>query len=622
MVIRSIYFILFSTIASYATPILVLEKDIDSYTDFTIEYYEDTSLEPLNFNAIKEKKFQTLSNAFTFGYNLNNFWFRVRILNHTNTKREIYLELTEIIHQHVDLYTLTSDTTFSVEKNGLTIPVKDREIQVSNPTFSLQFEPHEEKEVYIRLSSIYTVFGAIHLKTPHTFFNDNTFKEKLYIFYFGAIIMIALYNLFIFFYLKEKIYFYYVSYVILFAIWSANYKGLLLPDTTKEIYDILQLSVPVFFSLLILFSQNVLETKKYFQKFHKVLNFYFLIAFIAIIWMSIDMHTGFYFINVVAAPLLPLLLLLSLWAIYKGHKIAKIYLTALSIYYVSMIILTLMALDILPYSVLASNAPIIGSFFEIFMLSLLLAYRINTLREETLISQEKLLKQELTEGIRLSNMVKKKTTELSTLNQKLAIELEAKKMLYQELNHRVKNNLHMIISLIELQMEEIESVKTNNELLITKNRIHSISHLYEYLHLNEQEGAADTLTHFKNIIQHVQPKEYDHVKVNYEIDYTLAGDTLLYAGLICNELATNAFKYAFDDKGTLTISLHKINDIITLMIKDNGPGFNIEENSSLGFTIVKTLVEDQLFGEIDINTDNGTLITITWQEWEEGEEYV
>jgi len=429
-----LYFIftLMST-SLWATPVVTFQEDTEAYTDFAMEYFEDTSDKFLTIDQIRKEKFQTISNAFTFGYNTNDFWFRVTVENKSEKAKEIFLELTEIIHKNVDLYVISSDTISQHEKNGLSVPIKERHIKVSNPTFSLQFEAAEKKELYIKLSSIYGVFGAIHLKTPQNFHDTNHFKEKLYMFYFGAIIAIGLYNLFLFFFLRDKIYLYYVSYVFVFVIWSANYKGILLPYITIETYNILQITIPIFFTLLILFSQAVLETKKFFLNLHYILNAFIGILMLSLLWMIIDMHTGFYFMNIAASPLLPFLLLVAFWALYKGHSIAMIYLLALSIYLISIAILSQLALGVVPYSVLLSNAPIIGSFFEIILLSLLLAYRINVLREETLDTQTKLLRIKSTESTRLLKMVQSKTTELSHLNETLAEELEGKKKLEKKL---------------------------------------------------------------------------------------------------------------------------------------------------------------------------------------------
>ncbi len=421
----------------HAKPLINWHDGTTSYTDYDVEYFEEKADHPLTFQQIRSQNFQLINNNFTFGYNTNNFWFRLRVFNDSNTSKDIYLELTEIIHKHLDLYIISSDNTVKFEKNGLSVPVDQRQIKVSNPTFSIHFDPFEEKELYIKLNSIYGVFGAIHLKTPEHFHDTNHFKENLYMFYYGAVLTLVLYNLFIFFYLKEIIYFYYVSYVSIFIIWSANYKGILLPYTSMATYDQLQISIPVFFSLLILFSQAVLQTRKYFIYFNYWLNVFIVILMISLVWMLIDLHSGFTFMNMIASPLLPFLLVVAFWALYKGHNIAKIYLLALSIYLISMAILSQMALGVIPYSLLTSNAPIIGSFFEIILLSLLLAYRINILREEKIKTQNILLEHKANEEIRLTKMVKDKTDELNILNKRLEIELQEKMKLEQVLLHEV-----------------------------------------------------------------------------------------------------------------------------------------------------------------------------------------
>ena len=91
-------------------------------------------------------------------------------------------------------------------------------------------------------------------------------------------------------------------------------------------------------------------------------------------------------------------------------------------------------------------------------------------------------------------------------------------------------------------------------------------------------------------------------------------DQLLYLGLILNELATNAFKHAFKDKGKLTISLYKKDQMIYMIVEDNGVGFEDKITDSLGITIVKTLVEKQLFGTLDAVSNGGTKITLCWKE--------
>ena len=423
-----------------AIPTVNLEKNISYYDDFKLEYLEEKPNESLGIEKISKMPFtEIISNAFTFGYKENNFWFRFSVHNDSKEARTMFLEFTEMFHKKVDLYIL-SDNMIIHKKNGLRIPVEEREVQETNPVFSLQFSPHETKEVYVNIASFYGIFGSFQLKTPEQFHKDTQLKSNMYFFYFGAVIIIALYNLFIFFYFREKIYIFYVSYVLIFVIWASNYKGILLPYISMKTYDNLQVSIPIFFTFLVLFTQTVLETKKYFPFFHKVLNGFIVLLFICFVWMLLFIHSGFYFMNLSTSPLLPFLLFVAAWTLYKGQKLAKIYLFGLIIYIISMILISQLALGILPYSILLSNAPIIGSFFEIILFSLLLAYRINMLREETLEAQEKLIIQQRTEGTRLFHTVSEKTLALNTANKQLAEELEEKKELEKHLKYQASTD--------------------------------------------------------------------------------------------------------------------------------------------------------------------------------------
>jgi len=337
------------------------------------------------------------------------------IYNDSEKEKDMVLALTEIIHHTVDLY-VKSNEQFIQTKNGLNVPVHERGIKESNPAFNLHFKAHETKEIYVNIATIYGLFGSLKLRTEAQFHEYLQFKKYLYLIYLSAIIIIGLYNLVIFFYLRDKIYLYYIGYVFVFVLWAANYKGVLLSFINMRIYDFLQITIPVFFTLLIFFSQAILGTKKYFPILHKILIGFLIILGISLAWMLISMHSGFYFMNVSASPLLPFLLFVATWSLYKGHKIAKLYLIGLSIYIISMFLISQMALGVLPYNIVLSHAP---SFFEIILFSLLLAYRINLLRQEKLETQERLYEKEHNEAVRLSQMVESQTSSLIEINKAL-----------------------------------------------------------------------------------------------------------------------------------------------------------------------------------------------------------
>jgi len=194
--------------------------------------------------------------------------------------------------------------------------------------------------------------------------------------------------------------------------------------------------------------------------------------------------------------------------------------------------------------------------------------------------------------------------------------LEEKEILYKELNHRIKNNLQMMLSLVKLQISQSPHEETKQALTITKNRINSFAYLYESLY-QQSNSTIETEEYFRHIIHAIQLMTLKKVKIIYDITHNLTTDKLLYVTLILNELVTNAFKYAFEKEGELHVALHKKKQLVTMIVSDNGEGFNPTKISNgLGLTIVETLVKNQLYGTIDITVDKGTTITLSWEEHE------
>ncbi len=197
-----------------ASPQLVLSEGVSSYTDFDVEYFEEESTKTLTIKEVSALKFDCIAaNSFALGYKENPVWFKFTIYNDSAKVTEVILEMTEMFHRTVDLYTLSYLPAKEV-KNGLNIPITERKIEKVNPSFMLSFNPHETKKVYLKVASTYGLFGSIQLKKPKLFLKDTQTLNNMLIFYFAAVLVIALYNLFIFLFLNEKIYLYYVGYIL------------------------------------------------------------------------------------------------------------------------------------------------------------------------------------------------------------------------------------------------------------------------------------------------------------------------------------------------------------------------------------------------------------------------
>jgi two-component sensor histidine kinase len=201
--------------------------------------------------------------------------------------------------------------------------------------------------------------------------------------------------------------------------------------------------------------------------------------------------------------------------------------------------------------------------------------------------------------------------------------LKEKDVLLQEVHHRVKNNLAIIVSFLELQTLSITDDKLKQMFIESKQRIKTMSLIHERLYKSdnfniiEPRGYINSLTRdILRSFKHVA----DNINVTTEIeDIPLNISILIPVGLIINELVTNSIKYAFNncENPELSISLNKNDDnSIILKVDDNGAGFDEKKldgkSLTLGYKIIKILV-NQINGNLSISGKKGVHIAITFK---------
>jgi two-component sensor histidine kinase len=196
--------------------------------------------------------------------------------------------------------------------------------------------------------------------------------------------------------------------------------------------------------------------------------------------------------------------------------------------------------------------------------------------------------------------------------------LNEKEILLQEILHRVKNNLQVIISLLTLEKINVKdnySKELLNKIIL---RIHSMASIQNQLYKSKDLSNINFCEYLKQEITEISKiLNINNNIFNLNIDeFYLNINYAIPCGLIINELITNAIKHAFPDKNTNTkISIIFVldNDKRILQIRDNGigfpPNFNIENINTLGLMLVKELVT-QINGNIKIENDSGAKITI------------
>lgn len=200
--------------------------------------------------------------------------------------------------------------------------------------------------------------------------------------------------------------------------------------------------------------------------------------------------------------------------------------------------------------------------------------------------------------------------------------IKEKIVLMKEIHHRVKNNLQIISSLLNLQFSKYDNPEIQEALLTSKNRIKTMTLIHENLYKSDNIAEVRADIYLDNLISNIFEtyRKFDHqINLFKEIDtFSVDADTAIYIGLILNELLTNSLKFAFHEskKGDIFIKLRKLENCKQqLEISDNGTGlpaeFDITKKKSLGLMLVTSLV-DQMKGKLSVNSNNGTSYNITF----------
>jgi len=214
---------------------------------------------------------------------------------------------------------------------------------------------------------------------------------------------------------------------------------------------------------------------------------------------------------------------------------------------------------------------------------------------------------------------RRKSDELEKKNVQIQSALAENKTLMKEMNHRIKNNLQMISSMLHLQMHYTSQPEISNMLQETASRIQSISLIHQKLYAKDSVQQIDMQTYIKDIAHAVvqNSKEKDQINVQMEVQpLSMEIEKAQSIGLIVNELILNALKHAKTEEDILIleISLFEKEKLKTLVVSDNG---KVEDHQPVDFTksygmqLIQSFVE-KLDGKMEINREKGWKVIIKW----------
>jgi two-component sensor histidine kinase len=215
------------------------------------------------------------------------------------------------------------------------------------------------------------------------------------------------------------------------------------------------------------------------------------------------------------------------------------------------------------------------------------------------------------------------------INQKeLRALLHEKEILLQEVHHRVKNNLQVISSLLDMQSYFTQDALALHSLQDSQSRVRTMAFVHERLYRSHDLESVDAREYIHSIADYLGGL-YAHptkcIDLTVEVDdICMDLDTAIPCGLIANELISNALKHAFPGAGECDGEVHvalrsRENGTMRLTVGDSGvglpPGVTLGNGQSLGLRLVQMLARE-LDGEIELQTGSGTIISITFDQQE------
>jgi two-component sensor histidine kinase len=199
--------------------------------------------------------------------------------------------------------------------------------------------------------------------------------------------------------------------------------------------------------------------------------------------------------------------------------------------------------------------------------------------------------------------------------------LKEKELLLKEIHHRVKNNLQMVSSLLNLQKNSTEDPHIITLLEENKARIMSLSIIHDHLYRSQNFLTIDFSGYLHSLVTNLIAtfsSFYGKLDLKTDMDRVdLSIDQAIPCGLIVNELLTNSVKYAFEqrEEGEIQLKVKELNNRVQIIISDNGVGLpeeiDIQRAETLGLQLVFMLT-NQLGGEFQVERKNGTSFMVTF----------
>ncbi|MBF0541324.1 MAG: response regulator [Nitrospirae bacterium] len=385
--------------ASALDPIVLSDNNKEYLIGPSLEYLIDSD-KKFTINDIKSQKFIPYKeNTLDLGLTESNVWVRFSVKNDLLLTQDWLLEIGLAAIGNIELYLPNEKGGFDKKITGYLQPLEKREKPHRFFIFNMPRLSTHSKTFYICFNSQDAIAIPMSIMTQERFYNKDYLRQYSIGIYYGILLVMILYNLFIYASLRDLSYLYYVLYFICFLfVQSFNdgiFYGYLLTDlkgfnVQTECFFI---AATIFWGII--FSVTFLRTVQYAPMLDRILRFLaiiFVLLGLMSFFISANRLQMILFIFILIA--IPIVLISGAMCLIRGYRPARFYLLAAFLFLSGVALMLLADLSIIPMSFIAEHGMRLGSTFDVTLLSLALADRINIMKSELIENAEFKLKAE------------------------------------------------------------------------------------------------------------------------------------------------------------------------------------------------------------------------------------
>jgi two-component sensor histidine kinase len=607
-------FVLFLTHINAKVVDMTLEKN--EYIGHNLSLYM-TENHDETFEQVQAKKaaFRALNKEIdAHFFTQKTVWYHAVLNNSSKEALERYIVFDIPWLDSIEVFITDESNNMFHYETGNDLSIQNRAIPIHLSNIKHTFS-HGTYDIFIKVHTQDPFVVPISVVSKEMLLQKNFQNKTTSFVIYGIVIAMSLFNLILYFIIKHPSYLYYVLFLVTFVCMNATYNNYTyeyLIGNYPYVQNWLQGGLIYLFCITgLLFTSSFLnlQTKhtKLFNATKGLIYFFIAIALVSLL-LGYWIFVAFSILSVVIFGAYALVV--AIYCYRQKNQSAIYFIIGLFFGLLGSLITALSVSALLPeFSMSMFKAVDYGIVIDTMMLSIALAKRYTLLYDDLKMAQKELK----TLSFDLENQVKNRTHELNK-------ELQTNKVLLKEVYHRVKNNLQLITALLSLQLYKIKDKQC--EIILKENlqRIRAIGQIHEKISMFKKFKEISFEKYINEIILNYEDI-FSKNKIVYEQhlnnSVTISINTLLYIGLILNELITNSIKYAFenqkDKRITLSIDYVYENDTTIFIYCDNGKGVDLESFANgFGFKLLQTLAEHDLNGKVDFYNDNGFCYKITF----------